>query len=112
MKLYQLQSEKNYYAFGYSSNCSGHSTKGSCYQAQAEEHLQKGKEKCPETNSSSKEDVTSEHSQKKKGKSKRQHVEISEDDIENVEGDIEPVEVEVVVLPEDDEQEVSINRNI
>ena len=52
-------------------------------------------------------DSGSDHSVKKKGKSKRRHVETSDDDPESVEEDVEAVEVEVVDLV-DDEQEVSI----
>jgi len=54
------------------------------------------------------EDETSDHSVKKRGKSKRQRVETPEVDIESVEEDVEAVEVEVVVL-DHDEQEVSIH---
>jgi hypothetical protein len=58
------------------------------------------------------EDGACDHSVKKRGtKSKRQRVEISEDDIGSVETDAEPAEVEVVVM-EDDEEEVSINHNL
>jgi hypothetical protein len=55
------------------------------------------------------EDESSDHTAKKKGKSKRRRVETSGDDMESVEEDIEEVKVEVVDL-EDDKQEVSIKR--
>ena len=52
-------------------------------------------------------DESSDHSVKKKGKSKRRRVETPGDDTESVEEDVEAGEVEVVDLV-DDEQEVSI----
>ena len=60
------------------------------------------------SDSSEDEDEISDHSVKKRGKSKWRCVETPEVDIESVEEDVEAVEVEVVVL-DHDKQEVSIH---